>query len=89
MNKNYKFICPCCGEEADLLFFDESKSVAQVNELDIIGGTAVPIKTTDCTGFLNGRQWYECDECGADFDQFELAELKDGEYLTFVECHEI
>ena len=84
MSKNYKFICPHCGEEADLIFFDESKSVAQVNELDIRGGTAIPIKTTDHTSFLNGRQWYECDNCGADFDQFELAELDDGEYLTFI-----
>ena len=27
MSKNYKFVCPHCGEEADLVFFDESKSV--------------------------------------------------------------
>lgn len=84
MNKNYKFVCPHCGEEADLLFFDESKSVAQVNKLDIRGGTAVPTETTECTSCLCARQWFECDNCGADFDQFELAELKDGEYLTFV-----
>lgn len=85
MNKNYKFICPHCGEESDLLFFDESKSVSQVNELDIKGDTAIPIRTTEYTTCLCARQWFECDNCGADFDQFELAELEGDEYLTFVE----